>query len=113
MASPQDEKRRWRLLRSSTNPHGVEHWALCCKDTTTELGDYEELAAALNDKFGAIKTGQLDGPYSTLVDFHTDDLDFTVMLDWPDEILLYARNEPDRPAMGPFVARLLNVLNGV
>jgi hypothetical protein len=112
MRSPEEERPRWRLLGSSTNPHGVEHWTLCCRDTTT-AGDYEELTAVLKDKFGAIKTGQLNGPYSTHVYFHTDDLDLGVILDWPDEIVLFATNEPDRPAMGPFVARLLNVLNGM
>jgi hypothetical protein len=102
---------RWSLLDTSTNRHGVTHFTLICRDVDCPDGDYEELMRTLQRDFGAVEEGQLVGPYSLHKYLEVEGLHFGLILDDPDELVLYVRDKRDVPAMELFVAKLLEALN--
>jgi hypothetical protein len=78
----------------------------------TADSDYEELVRVLKREFGAVEESHLLGPYSVHKYFNLDGFRLGVILDTPDWLDLYARDERDRSAMDSFVAQLLSSLNG-
>ena len=103
---------RWILSSTSANDHGVTFFTLLCRETTCNDEDYRELMEVLERDFGAAKTGELVGPYSTHKYLQAASLCFAIILDDPDTLDIYARDKSDMPAMKLFVARVVDALNG-
>lgn len=101
---------RWSLLATTTNPHGVTHYTLTCWDATAGT-DYEELLRVLKGRFGAVEDGELAGPYSIHQYMRLGVLRFCVVIEDPELLSLYAKEEPHEGAMASFVAQLLDALN--
>ncbi len=59
-----------------------------------------------------MEEGQLLGPYSVHKYLKVGGLRLGLILDSPDWLDLYARDERDKPAMDSFVTLLLDSLNG-
>jgi hypothetical protein len=104
---------RWCLLSKSTNAHGTTYFTLACNSRYADDDDYRELVRVLEDRFGAVEQVPLIGPYSTHMHFHVGGFCLGVILDDPGELPVYAMHELGRPAMEPFIHRLLTVLNQV
>jgi hypothetical protein len=107
----QSPRPRWSLLGTSTNPHGVTHYTLSCREAASANEDYEELMRVLMGHFDALQEGELLGPYSVHKYLAVDGLRVGMILDEPDSIDLYALDKGDAPAMASFIKMLLEVLN--
>jgi hypothetical protein len=101
---------RWYLLGTTTNPHGVTHFTVTCSDDIGDR-DYEVLVGVLKSEFGAVEDGQQDGPYSIHKYMKLDSLRFGIIIDEPDMLSLFSREQSDVGAMVSFVAKLLDALN--
>ena len=73
--------------------------------------DYDELMDVLKREFGAMETGELCGPNSIHKYLQIGTLNFGVILDHPEMLHLFARNDCKKQAMGDLVTRLLETLN--
>jgi hypothetical protein len=102
---------RWSLVGTSTNDHGVTFFTLVCRDATEDDVDYHELMSVLKRQFGAVETGQLSGPYSVHKYVSANGISFAIILDSPDWLDLYARDQRDVPALERLVTQLLEALN--
>src|ERR1043166_6842085 len=102
---------RWSLIGTSTNDHGVKFFTVACRDATDDDADYNELMSVLKCQFGAVETGKLAGPYSVHKYVSAKKLSFGIILDSPDCLDLYARDQRDVADFERFVARLLKALN--
>jgi ABC-2 type transport system permease protein/oleandomycin transport system permease protein len=60
--------------------------------------------------FGAIQTGQLNGPYSTLIMLTVRAVPMIVELDWPDEIWLHADSSANDQAVSILAGEVLEAL---
>jgi hypothetical protein len=87
---------RWSLIGSSTNDHGVKFLTVACRDA---------------GHFNAVETGELAGPYSVHKYVSANGLYFGIILDWPDWLDLYARDQRHVPGLETLVAELLEALN--
>jgi hypothetical protein len=102
---------RWSLVGTSTNDHGVTFFTLACTGATDNDVDYRELMSVLKRQFGAVETGELAGPYSVHKYVSANGVSFAIILDSPDWLDLYARDQRDVPALERLVAQLLEALN--
>lgn len=89
----------------------MRFFTLTCRDWTDDDADYHELMSVLKRRFGAVETGELAGPYSIHKYVSANGISFAIILDWPDCLDLYARDERDVPGLESFVARVLEALN--
>ena len=102
---------RWHLSETATNPHGVTHFTVICRDATQD-SDYKEMLRVLKEVFGAVEDGVVRGPYSMHQFMKLDNLRFGIILDDPGWLDLYATEQHNVEVMASFVTRLLNTLNG-
>src|SRR4051812_31513486 len=98
---------RWSLLGTSTNSYNVRFFTLSCRDAPCADGDYEELIELLMKQFGAAEVGELVGPYSVHKYLEVDGVCLGIILDSPDCLDLYAKDEHDKPAVEAIVTKLL------
>ena len=101
---------RWYLLGTATNPHGVTHFTVTCRDAT-DPEDYKVLLRVLKNVFGAVEDGRLAGPYSVHQFMRHGNFRFGIVLDAPDELDLYTTDMHDVGTMASLVARILHTLN--
>lgn len=102
---------RWTLLGTSTNPWGVRHFMLVCRDTQVGEGDYEEVLRALRREYDAVECGELLGPYSVHRFVQVGDVRLGIILESPEWIDIYAVDNRQEAAAEAIVARLVNALN--
>lgn len=102
---------RWSLIGTSTNDHGVRFFTVARCDATEGDADFDELMAVLKRQFGAVETGELAGPYSVHKYVSANGLSFGIILDSPDMLDLYARDQRDVAGFETLVTRLLETLN--
>jgi hypothetical protein len=102
---------RWSLIGTSTNDHGVKFFTVACRDATEDDADYSDLMSVLKRHFGAVETGELAGPYSVHKYVSANGFSFGIILDSPDWLDLYARDQQDVAGFEGLVTRLLEALN--
>jgi hypothetical protein len=102
---------RWSLLATTTNSHGVTHFTVTCWEATAGA-EYEELLRVLKGRFGAVEDGELAGPYSIHQYMRLGGLRFGIVIEDPELLSLYAKEEPHKGALASLVPRLLDALNG-
>ncbi len=102
---------RWSIIGTSTNDHGVKFFTVACRDATEDDADYNELMSVLKRHFGAVETGELAGPYSVHKYVSANGLTFGIILDSPDWLDLYSRDQRDVAGFERLVTQLLEALN--
>jgi hypothetical protein len=102
----------WLLLGNSTNPHNVTHFTLSRLGESPNGEDYDELIYVLKVGFGAVETGEFCGPYSIHKYLKIGKFNFGLILEDPEMLHLFARDECDKQVMGDLVTKLLEALNG-
>ncbi len=104
-------KPRWSLSGPSSNSFGVTFFSLSSRDVTIPDADYEELMELLKRTFGAEEVGELRFPYAIHKYLKVQNFCLGLILDSPEWLDLYARDERDIPALEPFVYKVVAALN--